>query len=158
MYGTGQNFLPDGVITYEQAAAVFARLLLENTGAERPAPSANEPWYTVELEAARSLGLLAGLDDDFAVGKAIPREDVMVMLANTLKAHGFATDLLPTETDEILARFNDADELNWAKREAVAICVKTGFITGSGDNLLPKGNYTRAQAAKILSLILEINS
>ena len=119
-----------------------------------PAPAGpDDPWYAAELESARSLGILDGLEDDFKLGGAVSREDMMVMLANALRKQGIMENITTGEADDILSRFTDSGTLSPQKREAAALCVKTGFIAGDGEKLMPKGTFTRAQAAKILSLL-----
>ena len=47
-------------------------------------------------------------------------------------------------------RFSDAGDVSsWAK-EALTAMVEEGVIDGSGGKLLPQGNVTRAQVAKML--------
>ena len=51
--------------------------------------------------------------------------------------------------------FTDADKIGDAYYEAVGVMTGIGVIKGMGDGILsPTGNYTRAQAAKIITYML----
>ena len=55
-----------------------------------------------------------------------------------------------SSTSDALDRFSDAGDVSsWAK-EALTAMVEEGVIDGSGGKLLPQGNVTRAQVAKML--------
>ncbi|OEF96113.1 S-layer homology domain-containing protein [Desulfuribacillus alkaliarsenatis] len=154
MQGDGKNFMPNDAILYEQAAAVFSRLLLESTGEhlQRADRDPNEPWYVAELESAERLGILEGLEG-MEIGTTMRRDDLMVMLANVLKKKGLVKSMSTAEVNEVLSRFQDEGDIPDFKRDSAAMSVQAGFITGAGNLILPNETYTRAQAAKILTLI-----
>ena len=78
------------------------------------------------------------------------REDAMQLFANLLVQNG-KTALSGTETAQTLAGIKDADSISAARRDAAALCIKSGLVSGFSDGTLkPQGTFTRAEFAKLL--------
>lgn len=110
-------------------------------------------WYYKYVASAEKCGVITGSDGKFGVGEKITRQDMAVIIkrAMELKAVRFAKDLGKQFTD-------DADISEYAKT-AVYNLKTMNIINGTGNNLFtPKGNATRAQAAKMIYEMLKVVS
>ena len=99
----------------------------------------------------QAAGLLDGLELDFTT--LISREEAMQVFANLLVGKGSA---LPdeAETDELLSSISDQETITPEYRAAVALCMQKGLVKGYADGTLqPAGNFTRAEFAKLLTML-----
>lgn len=106
-------------------------------------------WAQNALKAAYKQGYVGGSSSG---GKlyanptdTISRQEAMVILARSQK--------LSSESTAALEKFSDASRIaSWAK-SALAAMVERGVISGSGGKLKPTGDVTRAEVAKMLSVM-----
>ncbi|WP_341346582.1 S-layer homology domain-containing protein [Paenibacillus sp. FSL H3-0469] len=105
-------------------------------------------YYYNELAIAKALGIANGLDNgSFGSGQKITRQDMMVLteralkLENKLNTQGTAADL---------QKFSDKSKVASYALGSVAAMVKEGLIQGSGNQINPAGNTTKAEAAVFL--------
>ena len=143
-------FRPNDTISGAEVCATMARSEKLPTPNELMAGIDASAWYAKELSAVQTAGLLDGvqLDPD----GTILREDAMQIFANLLVRRG---KTMPDEKQaaKTLAKFADAYQLSENRRAAAALCVQEGLIQGSGNRLTPRGSFTRAEFAKLLTLI-----
>ena len=95
--------------------------------------------------------LLVGLELDFCA--VISVEGAMQVCANLRVGGGSA---LPdeAETDELLSSMSDQETITPEYRAAVALCMQKGLVKGYADGTLqPAGNFTRAEFAKLLTML-----
>lgn len=106
-----------------------------------------DAWYYEFVAKAYSDGFITGYDDGrFGVGDLITREDMAVI--------AFRASQRQPQGGEIY--FNDNASISDYAMEAVTELSSLGVITGYNDNFEPKAPATRAQAAKIISLLLQL--
>lgn len=105
-------------------------------------------YYYNEIAIAKALGIANGIDNDrFGSDQKITRQDMMVLTERALKlekklnTQGAAADL---------ERFSDKSKVASYAVNSVAVMVKEGLIEGSGNQVNPTGNTTRAEAAVFL--------
>jgi hypothetical protein len=55
----------------------------------------------------------------------------------------------------VLDKFADKDDISAYAEESLAAMVNAGYVSGTGDNIEPKANTTRAQAAVVMSKIYD---
>jgi lactocepin len=55
----------------------------------------------------------------------------------------------------VLDKFADKDNISAYAKESLAAMVQAGLVNGTGNNIEPKANTTRAQAAVVMSKIYE---
>ena len=130
--------------------AEFIKLLtvaleFENTGAECSfADVPADCWYYKFAAAAQKSGIVTGDENNMFSGSAlITREDAAVI------AYRAMGDKLSANTSEI--KFSDGNEISDYASEAVSAMSGCGIINGDGSGrFVPKGNATRAEAAKII--------
>ena len=151
MVGDGAKFEPETPITGAEIAAVMVRALEIDTSSI--AAPAGAPWYYIEATAAQDAGLMDGLGSPLPYASVMNRADAMQVLANALLRRGEAA-LTESEITAQLSAFSDAADVPENRRAAVALCVRTGLVVGSGGKLNPGETFTRAQFAQILSLMI----
>ncbi len=156
MCGTSFNhFEPDANMTRAMVATVLYRmagqLKVEYTGKFKDV--ANNIWYTKAIEWAASANVVSGYQDgNFGCDDPITRQDLAIMLSNFAKAYG-----IDTIKQVDLASFKDQDKVESYAQSAIAFCIEAGFMSGSnqgdGKYINPTANATRAQCAKMFSLL-----
>jgi hypothetical protein len=151
----GGKFSTDAALTRGQ----FMALLMRTYGIapdEEPTDNfidAGNTYYTNYLAAAKRLGITKGVGGNrFAPDQAISRQEMFVMLYNTLKS---LNELPNGISEHSLSDFSDsADIAIWAK-DAMTVLVEGGTINGSGSKLKPTAATTRAEMAQVLYCMLE---
>jgi len=142
------SFAPDATITRAELAKMLVLGLgLELTDATgRFADVATGAWYAAYVETAAAKGLVQGDE----TGRFSPDAPVTRQDAATVLYRAIASD----ETAE-RAYFEDYETISeYAKVPVDYMCAK-GIINGMGDGIFaPLSALTRAQAAKILYLVL----
>jgi hypothetical protein len=107
----------------------------------------DDPYYN-DIGIARALGIAKGVGNNKLDPKAfITRQDMMVLVERALR---IAKLLGKNANLEYLESFGDKDQISSYAIECVALMVEEGYIKGDGQNINPKGNTTRAEAAVIL--------
>ena len=153
MQGSGGKFRPEDAITQAEVCATVARSLSLPEAEQTMDGIDADKWYAAEVSAVWAAGLLDGLTDTFAPDSAMNRADAAQLFANILLQKGA---LLPDE-QTVAARlpaFSDADSIPAARRAAVVLCMQKGLIGGFTDGTFrPDGSFTRAQFAKLLTMI-----
>lgn len=149
--GTGDGYYsPEGKLTRGQFLVMVMRAygIAADENAKDNFADAGSTYYTGYLAAAKRLEITAGIGNNlFAPEKEITRQEMLTMLYNTLKQRG---ELPATTTGETLADFTDAGQVaSWAK-DAMALFVETGTVSGSGNMLNLTGLTTRAEIAQVL--------
>ncbi|PKM48073.1 MAG: hypothetical protein CVV03_00450 [Firmicutes bacterium HGW-Firmicutes-8] len=112
-------------------------------------------WAYEYIEAAAQAGLIKGDGVSFRPDDTISREEMMVLLVRATSLNKEAENLNPEGINQAL-NFGDEDNVaDWAKRY-VAVAVGQGLVKGVNANqLLPKAPTSRAQAAALITRILE---
>ena len=147
---TDGSFKPNVSIT----RAMFVQIIYRAAGA--PMSDGNEPfvdvpdgsWYYDAVCWAYENGVVKGVSEDsFAPEQTIDRQQMATMLFNYCSFIGQANP----EQYHSLEGFVDADEISGFAREPMQWVVGVGLVQGVGGNqLAPKMNATRSQAAAIM--------
>lgn len=140
-------FLPDQAITRAQFVTMLA-LALGLKPAAGPLPFTDVPpsaWFAPFVAAAVQADLVQGLTPTtFGPSAPLTREEMAVLLARALH--------LPTAGR---VRFGDSAEISAWAIGGVDAAVAAGYLDGFPDgNFQPLGRATRAQAAKVLAVVL----
>lgn len=154
--GKGNNtFDPLGMIT----RAEFAKILAYASGDDlipydQPcvfSDSVNH-WSTININWAYDKGIVTGNGNGFAPDDKISRQEMAVMLKRYADYKGVN---LPQKMPQTVFA-DDSAIASWAK-EKVYRMQQAGIINGKGNNLFdPLGNATRAEAAKMISVYLNL--
>jgi len=111
-----------------------------------------DKWYTDHVNWAGANGIDAGSKDgNFRPGDNITREEMATMLlsfADTMEIK------LPRAKEPI--EFTDASKISGWAEKAIGIVQRAGIIDGKPDGSFdPQGYATRAEAAKIIKVLME---
>ncbi|MDG0791537.1 Ig-like domain-containing protein [Cohnella ginsengisoli] len=155
--GTGEGvFDPDRSITRADIMVLLFRALkLPTSGAGQGSFADVKPgaYYYDAVTAARQLGIAQGSGGRFDPQAEVTREDLMVLIARSLQAAGFAVK--PDGTVD-LNDYRDANGLSGYAKDSVRWLAEQGIVQGSGGQLLPKDTATRAEAAVIIYRVLQL--
>lgn len=147
------NFNPNTPVLREEFVTMLIKLLGIDTlyvgSSFSDVP--NDAWYYEYVSAAYEKGIVTGTDsNNFGSGGNITREDLCVMIYRALKAYGV---YIP---DSDCEKFSDDESLSDYACEAVYALKTLGVIDGFSDGTFaPRKNASRAESAKILSMILD---
>jgi len=151
-FGDGK-FYPQNNVKREE----FVKMLVEYLELDKEAKStfkdvSYDAWYSEYVQAAVSNGIVNGISEsEFGSGLNITRQDIAVMCYNAMKKH---IDTLGAEKN--LSAFKDAQEISNYAKEAVKVLGSMGVLNGNENGeFLPKNNATRAEAAKILYMMIK---
>nr|WP_308639931.1 bifunctional 2',3'-cyclic-nucleotide 2'-phosphodiesterase/3'-nucleotidase [Paenibacillus silvisoli] len=151
------DFDPSAQVTRAEFASMLVNALkLKANGTATAATFKDVPaasWYANAVSAAYDNGLVKGISkDQFAPGASITREQMAVMAKNALDlaAAGAAQE----QAAEAPA-FADSSLISaWAKSSIDAVAGK-GIMNGrGGGKFVPKATSTRAEAAKVIDLLM----
>lgn len=147
------KYYPNDPLTREQ----FVTMLVKAFGFEMSEQTVKfndvkqGDWYYDSVMIAASNGIVSGMGADFGVGVEISRQDMAVMVYNTLIKKGLVKDI--DIADEEFADYKDISDYAY---NAVMYLKNAGIINGVGDNCFePKSVNTRAQAAVVVNAVLQ---
>jgi len=151
-----ETFSPDDSITRAQFVTILARMScddLSGYAASSFSDVTTTDWYFAAVQWAYKNGVASGSDGKFAPGANITREQMAVMLYNYAKYAG--SDVSNVEGTSV-REFSDYDSISSWALEPIQWSINNSIISGSGDgNFAPIANTTRAQAAKMIALLLQ---
>ena len=109
-------------------------------------------WYVPYVAAAFENGLINGTGNGlFGVENNISRQDIAVIIYRAIKKYN-----VPVENETNSISFNDEKEISDYASEAVKAMQAMGILSGDeNNNFRPYAKATRAEIAKILSLVIE---
>lgn len=154
--GSGNGaFSPDSDITRAEFVTILAKLSGSELGKYNTSAFTDvstTDWFCQAVQWANENGIAFGSDGKFNPNANITRQDIAVMI--TRYADKVAAYALP-ETNSA-AVFTDGSEIDAYATDAVKAMQRAGIISGNPDGSFePTGNATRAQAAKMIALLLQ---
>ena len=107
-------------------------------------------WYAPYVYAAKANGIVNGISEtDFGVGSPISRQDMSVIINNII---GINADI-STNRDT----FTDDSNISAYAYDAVYAMKSLGILNGYENGAFnPRGQLTRAEAAKVISMVMDI--
>lgn len=148
------KFSPESQLTREEFIKIIccAFNIGKSTGTGYFDDVENNAWYAGYVNAAYEQGITGGVGErEFGVGTPITREDMLVIMARSVKKMGFSAEASKDVT------FTDAADISGYALEAVQEMGSTGVIKGYPDGrFMPKNNITRAEAAVAVANLLNI--
>ena len=101
------------------------------------------------------MGIATGNPDgSFAPNSFITRQDMMIL---TKKALESKLDTTLVGNTSVLDQFSDKNDISPYAVESLAAMVENNIVNGMGKGIAPKSNTTRAQAATIISKVVNFN-
>jgi hypothetical protein len=152
---TSTLFAPNDNITRAEFVCLIVRAFsLNKTSAGSFVDVNPSNWFYKEVMTARSLGIISGDNYNyFYPNKPITREDVAVIITRTLKV---INKPLPGSSTDILAKFADKNLISSYAAPSMASLNSSNILNGRSETILaPKGNTTRAEAALLISKIID---
>lgn len=145
------TFSPDSTVTREAFITMLVRAVdLKSESGESVFNDVNESdWFAQYVNTAYKNSIVSGISEElFGVGQNVSRQDMCVMVYNALKDK-FNTEI----TDE---KFTDDEKIADYAKTAVYALKQSGIVNGRGEGgFEPYGTATRAEAAKIISVIVD---
>ena len=145
---TNNSFEPDEKITRAEIVKVIvAAFGLNGKSSKKFNDIPDDAWYADYVATAVYCGIVQGDENsNFRPNNNITRQDLAVMIYRALNVNVNAPE----------ADFSDYDTISDYARKAVNYLAANGVISGYTDgSFAPYGNTTRAEAAKIISSILD---
>jgi hypothetical protein len=148
--GNGK-FDPDAKAKRADFMVMFVKLVAGDT----PIPAATDnfddvpagAYYADAVGFAKELGLTTGVGNNkFNPTATISRQDIMVIVARALEL----ADVNLDKDTSVLDHFADADSIADYAKPYVAALVNLGIVSGTGNNIEPASDITRAQMAVLL--------
>lgn len=150
-YSDGR-FLPDANVTRAEFVSMLNRALGNTATADSGFTDVKSTeWYYYDVQKSVTAGYVNGFSDKtFKPDKTITRQEAAVMLSKLVPTYGYGAGL---------GKFQDARNVaDWAQ-EAMSRMNGKGYISGYTDGKIhPLDSLTRAQAAKIISEIVQKES
>lgn len=153
--GSDGKFLPSAKIT----RAEFAQILANMSGADLSSYTsssfsdvAGTAWYCKAVAWAYSKGVVQGADGKFNPNASITRQDMALMLGR------YTDKIAGTTLAQTVNKVTFADQSSIASyaADSVSIMQQAGIISGRSNNAFdPKANATRAEASKMIALLLQ---
>ena len=112
---------------------------------------AESRYYYDAIAIAKALGIAKGDGTNFNPETSITRQEAMTLVGRILEYLG--TDL-PAPTEASLSIFADRGQIASYARDYISALVQLGVIKGSGSNLNPLANTSRAEMAVIVYRML----
>jgi len=144
------SFKPSNTVTREE----FVKMIISAAGIELS--TANEgfadvfanDWFAEYVYTAKENGIVNGIDENnFGTGRPVSRQDMSVIICN----------VLDTKTSADKETFKDDGKIASYAKNAVYTMKALGVLNGYEDGTFnPSGNLTRAEAVKVISLVLEL--
>jgi exopolysaccharide biosynthesis protein len=156
--GMGDNmFYPDTQLTRAQFLAILAKTV-DGLDVSTSTPTAftdvtDADWYYNYVNWGYEKGIVSGMDETiFAPDANITREQMCIMLCNFAVNQGVELTQLGTSTS-----FTDDAIISEWSRNYVYTVVGAGIMNGQPEgNFEPQGLATRAQAAKVAYVFLNV--
>ena len=146
---TTTTFAPDNNITRAQFATILYRQLGSPSvdGLNNPFTDLVDNWYKNAVIYMSHIGVINGLTKTtFGPAKNITREQMVTMLYRLNNDNG-------ASYENSTVNFSDGASVSSWAMDAMNWSIAEGIINGTNKGLLlPQGNATRAQAAKVICL------
>lgn len=148
------EFAPNAPMTRAMLVTVLYRMEGEPS-VQKPAPFTDmlrDAWYTAAVDWAYENGIVNGMSESrFGIHEYITRQQLTAMLFRYADYEGF-----DTTGRAALDAFTDAEDVADYARDAMQWAVKLVIVSGDNGRLLPGGNATRAQCAKMMTVFRKI--
>ncbi len=146
---TADTYTPSAAVKRADFMLLLVKALGLSTGTEGNFSDVSPTAYYAEAVAtAKKLGITTGVGNNrFNPEAQISRQDMMVFIN---KAMIVAKKNLAAGTTADLNAFTDRTSITSYAEQSVATLVKNGIVSGSGANINPLGNVTRAETAVLI--------
>lgn len=148
-----KSFKPNNNVTREEFISIIVRafnMYDEEATCKFKDVSESDWSYKYIASAAKKKYISGFVDGNFGKGSYITRQDAATIIYRVRSA-----SIQQFSTDEI--DFTDGEEIAGYSKEAIAALANAGVINGFEDgSFKPNGSLTRAQAAKMIEILLDL--
>ena len=153
--GNSGAFNPNASITRAEFVAILARMSGESLSGYTTSTFldvSTDSWYFAAVQWANKAGITSGYNGKFNPSATITREQMAAMLYRYAEYKGTASN-----TEGMSAReFSDYDHISSWAQAPIQWAMSNGILSGNMDgSFAPQSSATRAQAAKILAMLLQ---
>ena len=153
---TADTFAPDAQITRAEFIKIIAGVAgadVSGKSSSRFSDVASDAWYAPYVAWGVENGIINGTSETtFHPNGNISRQDMATMIK---RYTDFARFTLPTDTAAV--NFTDSAQISSYAADAVKAMQQAGIINGKGGNTFaPKDNATRAEACKMLTVLMKM--
>ena len=152
---TENTFAPNDFVT----RAEFVKIIAGVAGADVTSAAGSSfsdvdagAWYAPYVAWAAENGIVTGSGDKFNPNSRITRQDMAVIIDR------YVEKLAPKKLENVNDKvdFADNSSISSYAADAVASMQQAGIISGKGaNNFAPKDNATRAEACKMLVMVMQ---
>lgn len=152
---TANTFAPNDFVT----RAEFVKIIAGVAGADVASAAGFSfsdvdagAWYAPYVAWAAENGIVTGSGDKFNPNSRITRQDMAVIIDR------YVEKLAPKKLENVNDKvdFTDNSSISSYAADAVASMQQAGIISGKGaNNFAPKDNATRAEACKMLAMVMQ---
>ena len=152
---TANTFAPNDFVT----RAEFVKIIAGVAGADVTSAAGSSfsdvdagAWYAPYVAWAAENGIVTGSGDKFNPNSRITRQDMAVIIDR------YVEKLAPKKLENVNDKvdFADNSSISSYAADAVASMQQAGIISGKGaNNFAPKDNATRAEACKMLAMVMQ---
>ena len=151
-------FGPNDPVTRGQVATILWNLQgnpAPEAGAKTFPDVGSGAYYSTAVAWASSVGVVNGYGDgSFKPNKNVTREELATMLRNYARYRGVSME---GSSADSYAAMSDAGSVSNYARSSVGWCFYHKILTGTTDGkIMPQGEATRAQAAKMVVMLSEL--
>ena len=150
------TFKPDNELTRAEFVkmTVLAFGMYDGNAEVNFSDCANDDWYYPFVASAVRNGAVNGISESlFAPNEKITRQDMAVIIYRIINGR------ITVESDYDGINLNDFGKVTNYAKESVSEIFKAGIISGDENgNFAPMNFATRAEAAKVISVILSLNN
>ena len=153
---TADTFAPDAQITRAEFIKIIAGVAgadVSGKSSSRFSDVASDAWYAPYVAWGVENGIINGTSETtFHPNGNISRQDMATMIK---RYTDFAKFTLPADTAAV--NFTDSAQISSYAADAVKAMQQAGIINGKGGNTFaPKDNATRAEACKMLTVLMKM--
>jgi hypothetical protein len=150
------QFVPNAEVTRAEFAAMIVKSfhLEDDTATEAFSDVNDKDWFKSTVAAAAKAGIIKGRSlTQFAPNEKISRAEIATIAANALIAvKGYTNE---PDAKTILTQFKDNNSINSSLTNGVALAASQGIIVGFENNFNPNDSSTRAEAAVVITRLLD---
>ncbi|MCR4718942.1 MAG: S-layer homology domain-containing protein [Firmicutes bacterium] len=143
------TFKPDNTITRAEFTKIIVSVFgLSGDGGLGYGDVSEDAWYSNYIEKAAANGIIYGSDGMFFPNNNITRQDAALIIYRILAMKNI------TMSDG--SEFSDQSSISDYAKDAVSKMSGIGIINGYEGNFMPNNNITRAEAATIIALAMDL--
>ncbi|WP_193726795.1 S-layer homology domain-containing protein [Paenibacillus guangzhouensis] len=154
------QFMPNKSITRAEFAALLARVLglqePDNGTAESFSDVPRSSWFSSAVHTVSANDMMNGLADGrFGPNLEITRQEAIVTI---VRAMSFLQAASEEDNPADLSKYTDRDQVSpWAS-EAIRTAIAAGLIEGTGKQLEPQEQLTRAETSVLIYRLMQTSS